>query len=80
MSEGYDASKVLTVVLGIVSTLIVAGVIAIITLLGNVGHRLTVLETSINENKDERRAQITELRDRVNALEREMREIREREE
>jgi hypothetical protein len=76
-SNGYDPSKVLTWILGVGGTIIGAAVIASFSLLLGMDGRMTRIETLIEANAEERRAQIIQLQQadrdmaqRVSALER----------
>lgn len=67
--RGYDPSKLLTWILGIIGAVIAAGVIASVGMLIRTGDRLTKIETTITENRMERQGQIQDLRDRIERLE-----------
>lgn len=69
MSDGYDPSKILTWVLGIASSLVAAGVISMVAMLISMGNRLASIEATMNQNREERRAQDADLRSRIERLE-----------
>lgn len=76
MPEGFTASKLLTIVLGGLATLVTTGVIAIIAMLVGMGDRLVRMETTIDQNKAERKAIDGNLERRVERIERDLYERR----
>lgn len=76
-TRALDPSFIVKLALGVVSAVLSSAIIASFAMLLSMGGRLTAIETIIAESKEERRAQIQELRDadreiiqRMNAIER----------
>lgn len=69
MSEGYNATKILTWVLGIVGGLAVMGVAASVGMLIDTGKKLASIEATMAENKAERQRQVGELERRLGRVE-----------
>jgi hypothetical protein len=67
--EGISASFVLSWLLGIVGSLLVAGIIAMLVSMGGVQSRLIDLEVTIRENKAERQRLDADLAGRLTRLE-----------
>lgn len=67
--NGYDSSKVLTVVLGIVGSLLSTALIASVAMLISMGNRLSSIETAINENREVRQRNDQQMDRRIERLE-----------
>lgn len=74
--DGYSAAKILTWVLGVIATLATIGIAATVGMLIDTGDRLTAIETTISENRQERQAQIASLERRVDRIEADLDERR----
>jgi hypothetical protein len=69
VSEGYNASKILVWLIGVLGVLGTMGIAASVQMLVNTGERLTRMEATMEENKAERQRAVADLERRVTRIE-----------